>query len=128
MKPSVRYAASIIAVVTGLTIFWDPSPAQSQELEPRAYRALPVGLHFGLLVYSFSTGNVVVDPTTPVEGLELDVHTLTAGYLCPSSKPHLPCCGWLLSPGVAVCRVRKPTWLQETSPPRRVRVRVAERN
>ena len=80
-KPSVRYVASIIAVVIGFTLSWAPSPAQSQELEPRAYRALPVGLHFGLLVYSFSAGNVVVDPTTPVKGLELDVHTLTAGYL-----------------------------------------------
>jgi len=53
----------------------------AQELEPRAYRALPVGLHFGLLVYSFSTGNVVVDPTTPVEGIDLDVNLLTAGYV-----------------------------------------------
>jgi hypothetical protein len=57
------------------------SPAHAQELEPRAYRPLPIGLHFGLLVYSYSTGNVVVDPTTPVSGLDLEVSTLTAGYL-----------------------------------------------
>jgi len=63
------------------TLVGDPSSIAAQELEPRAYRALPVGLHFGLLVYSLSTGNVVVDPTTPVQGLDLDVNTLTAGYL-----------------------------------------------
>ena len=63
------------------TLLGDPSSIAAQELEPRAYRALPVGLHFGLLVYSFSTGNVVIDPTAPVQGLDLDVSTLTAGYL-----------------------------------------------
>jgi len=73
--------AIVLALAAGMTLSWLPSPAQAQELEPRAYRALPVGLHFGLLVYGFSTGNVVVDPTTPVQGLELDVSTLTAGYL-----------------------------------------------
>jgi hypothetical protein len=65
----------------GIALTHGASSVGAQELEPRAYRALPVGLHFGLLVYSFSTGNVVVDPTTPIEGLELDVNTLTAGYL-----------------------------------------------
>ena len=64
-----------------LAVTWSLSPAGAQELEPRAYRALPVGLHYGLLVYSFSTGNVLVDPTAPVEGLELEISTLTAGYI-----------------------------------------------
>ena len=62
-------------------MIWGPSSVRAQELEPRAYRPLPIGLHFGLLVYSFSSGNVVVDPTAPVEGLDLEVSTLTAGYL-----------------------------------------------
>lgn len=65
----------------GIALLCGLSPLSAQELEPRAYRALPVGLHFGLLVYSFSTGNVVVDPTTPVEGIDLDVNLLTAGYV-----------------------------------------------
>ncbi len=53
----------------------------AQELEPRAYRALPVGFNYGLISYSFSSGNVLVDTTVPVEGLDLDVSTLTATYL-----------------------------------------------
>lgn len=81
MKSSVHRTATLVALAIGITLFSGSSPAYAQELEPRAYRALPVGLHFGLLVYSFSTGNVVLDPTTPIQGLDLDVSTLTAGYL-----------------------------------------------
>ena len=78
---SVKRRAIVIALAAGLIVSSGLSPAYAQELEPRAYRALPVGVHFGLLVYSFSTGNVVVDPTAPVQGLDLNVNVLTAGYL-----------------------------------------------
>ena len=56
-------------------------PASAQELEPRAFRALPVGLNFFVIVYSFSSGNVLVDPTAPVEGLDLDIGTLSPAYV-----------------------------------------------
>ena len=78
---SLKRRAIVMALAAGLMVFSGLSSAHAQELEPRAYRALPVGLHFGLLVYSFSTGNVVVDPTAPVQGLDLNVNALTAGYL-----------------------------------------------
>ena len=70
LKPSLQRRAVVIALFMGIALTHGASSVGAQELEPRAYRALPVGLHFGLLVYSFSTGNVVVDPTTPVEGFE----------------------------------------------------------
>jgi hypothetical protein len=38
-------------------------PAGAQELEPRAYRALPTGVDFIQFAYTFSSGNVVVDPS-----------------------------------------------------------------
>lgn len=78
--PARRGIRSLL-IATGIALVCGLSPLTAQELEPRAYRPLPIGLHFGLLVYGFSTGNVVVDPTTPVEGVDLDVSTLTAGYL-----------------------------------------------
>ena len=56
-------------------------PAAAQELEPRAYRALPTGLDFIQFVYSFSSGNVVVDPSVPLEDLQLEIHTTTLAYL-----------------------------------------------
>ena len=79
MKQPSRAHPILLAI--GVALLCGPSSVAAQELEPRAYRPLPIGLHFGLQVYSFSTGNVVIDPALPVEGLELDVSTLTAGYM-----------------------------------------------
>jgi hypothetical protein len=55
--------------------------AQAQELEPRVYRTLPTGWNFAVLAYRFSTGNVVVDPTAPIEDLNLDSNIANLGYL-----------------------------------------------
>ena len=56
-------------------------PALSQELEPRAYRPLPSGLNFVALTYNYSSGNVLVDATIPLEGLEADIQTVSLSYL-----------------------------------------------
>jgi hypothetical protein len=55
--------------------------AHAQELEPRAYRTLPTGLNFAALAYSFSSGNIVADATSPVQDLELDASIASLGYL-----------------------------------------------
>ena len=49
-------------------------PVLAQELEPRAYRALPTELNFFVVAYSFSSGNVVMDPSVPLENLEAEIH------------------------------------------------------
>lgn len=55
--------------------------AGAQELEPRAYRTLPKGLNFVLLSYRFSSGNVVSDPSSPIQDLDVDLQIPTLGYL-----------------------------------------------
>ena len=55
--------------------------ADAQELEPRAYRTMPVGLNFLLLATSFMTGNVVLDPSAPISDLDVDVAVPALGYL-----------------------------------------------
>ncbi|HXV76476.1 MAG TPA: transporter [Candidatus Polarisedimenticolaceae bacterium] len=54
---------------------------QAQELEPRAYRALPTGLNFLVGAYQYSSGNVVFDGTAPLEDLDIDIHTASLSYL-----------------------------------------------
>ena len=56
-------------------------PAAAQELEPRAYRTMPVGLNAAAFSYLFSTGNVVTEPSTPIADLEAEAHTVVLGYL-----------------------------------------------
>ncbi|HOC44076.1 MAG TPA: transporter [Thermoanaerobaculales bacterium] len=55
--------------------------AGAQELEPRAYRTIPTGLNFVILAYRYSTGNVVTDPSLPIEDLDVDLQIPTVGYL-----------------------------------------------
>ncbi|MCZ6696341.1 MAG: transporter, partial [Acidobacteria bacterium] len=41
----------------------------------------PTGLDFLVFFYSFSTGNVVVDPSVPIEDLQADIHSIGFSYL-----------------------------------------------
>ena len=67
-------ALIIVAIAASLS-------TQAQELEPRAYRTLPTGWNFAVLAYSYSTGNVVVDATVPIEDLDLDTSIVNLGYM-----------------------------------------------
>ena len=73
---SSRLLTALVVVVIMASL-----SAQAQELEPRAYRTLPTGWNFAVLAYSFSTGNVVVDATAPIEDLNLDSNVAGVGYL-----------------------------------------------
>ncbi len=53
----------------------------AQELEPRAYRTLPMGLNAFVLAGVYSSGNVVADATSPVQDLELTSTTAVLSYL-----------------------------------------------
>ena len=83
-KNGVRSGSrSELAVLAGLLLapLLLPAGALAQELEPRAYRALPTGLDFFVGAYQFSSGNVVFDATSPVEDLEIDIHATSLAYL-----------------------------------------------
>lgn len=41
-----------------------------QEIEPRTYANTPVGMNFTALAYSYSSGNVSMDPSLPIENLD----------------------------------------------------------
>ena len=58
-----------------------PSSIRAQELEPRLYQNVPVGLNAFLIGYGFSTGNVLFDSSLPIEDGEADVHTVFAAYI-----------------------------------------------
>ena len=70
----------IATIVLG-TLLSVIAPAKAQELEPRAYRAIPVGMNFVVTSYTLSSGNVVVDATAPVADLDLQLNTAVVAYL-----------------------------------------------
>jgi hypothetical protein len=53
---------------------------QAQDLEPRFLSPAPVRINFFVLMYGYSVGNVVLDQSLPLEGVEATMHSVTAGY------------------------------------------------
>lgn len=54
---------------------------KGQELEPRAYAALPKNLNAVAIAYAFSRGNVLTDPSLPISNFKVNVHSLAAAYI-----------------------------------------------
>lgn len=52
-----------------------------QNLEPRAFTSLPVGMNFAFAGYGYAQGNVLFDPALPLENTEAKLNTLVFGYL-----------------------------------------------
>lgn len=52
---------------------------QAQDLDPRAYMRIPVGTTVAFTGFSFSRGEVVTDPTLPVQNIKAKVEALSVG-------------------------------------------------
>lgn len=53
----------------------------AQDLEPRAYANIPKGTNVVALVYAYSSGNVLTDPSLPIEDFKITAHNIGAGYV-----------------------------------------------
>jgi len=76
-RGAVGFAVGLWVLASALAA----SPVSAQELEPRAYRTIPVGLNFVLFTYIYSSGNVVTEPAAPLQDLDLDVSIFGVSYL-----------------------------------------------
>jgi hypothetical protein len=70
----------LLLVITVLAILSGFSLVNAQELEPRAYTNLPVGLNFVVAGYSYSTGGVLFDPAIPLENANITTHSSLFAY------------------------------------------------
>ncbi len=57
-----------------------PFPARAQEMEPKAYSPSPVGANFLVASYSWSSGDVLFDPTLPITDVHANIQGLNLGY------------------------------------------------
>jgi hypothetical protein len=55
--------------------------AEAQELEARTYANAPRGVNFAALAYSYSRGNVLLDPALPIEDARAEVHSAVLRYV-----------------------------------------------
>ncbi|MFM0620418.1 transporter [Paraburkholderia nemoris] len=52
----------------------------AQEMEPRAYSAVPVGTNFAVFDYSRSSGDVSFDPSLPITNVQAHINIFSLGY------------------------------------------------
>jgi len=58
-----------------------PMVVVAQEFSPRAYWPTPVGTRLLITGYSYASGDVLLDPTIPIYGLDSRVNTAFLGYM-----------------------------------------------
>jgi hypothetical protein len=69
----LRYCAVVLLVSTTTTI-------RAQELEPRAYSPNPIGTNFILTGVTRSSGDVLFDPSSPLEDVSASINAGVLGY------------------------------------------------
>lgn len=74
-------ATVLRAIIAAVIVFLGPScAAVAQEMEPRAYSALPVGTNFLALGYGHSSGDVLLDPSLPLSDVRASIDSVLPGY------------------------------------------------
>jgi hypothetical protein len=74
----MRIAARSLTLMTGCLLC--SAGIEAQELEPRAYSPSPIGVNFMLFGAARSTGEVLTDPSVPVQDIEAKLNVGLAGY------------------------------------------------
>lgn len=69
-----------LGTLAGLAALLWGAQAQAQELETRFYTNVPVGLNLLQFGYARSTGNILVDPALPIEGLDAQLNVTQVKY------------------------------------------------
>jgi hypothetical protein len=70
-----------ISILLLLMLALAPAVIAAQELSPRAYWPTPVGTRLLITGYTYSSGDVLLDPTIPVYGVDSRINTAFLGYL-----------------------------------------------
>jgi len=53
---------------------------RAQDIEPRAYSNIPIGVNFLIAGYGYAEGGLVTDPALPLENANLQTHTSVLAY------------------------------------------------
>jgi len=76
-RAHVSHRRVLVAVAWSLASV--TSEAAAQELEPRAYSANPIGVLFAGVAVIYSTGDVLLEPTSPISDVNAKVYIGTIG-------------------------------------------------
>lgn len=71
----------LAAALAAFFVLLAAPPAFAQELEPRTYSNAPVDLNFLAVAYAYSTGNILLDPSLPIEGIDSQLSIVALRYI-----------------------------------------------
>lgn len=69
-----------VPLFTVIAVLSMECPVHAQELEPRAYSNIPVGLNFILAGYGYTVGEVLFDPAIPLYNANIKIHGAVLAY------------------------------------------------
>ena len=75
MKPGSSLHAVARAVMIGFVLWIVATAASAQDLTPRAYWPTPNGTKVAIIGYSYVRGDVLLDPSVPLSGVDSNAHT-----------------------------------------------------
>jgi hypothetical protein len=70
----------IIQLFTAIVVLTEVSAVHAQDLEPRAYSNIPVGLNFVIAGYGYTAGGVLFDPAVPLDNAHIKIHGAVLAY------------------------------------------------
>ena len=70
-----------LLLLTGGGMLASATEVSAQDLEPRAFSPAPVSVNFAALGYGYSFGNVLLDPSIPLEDGTGKVHSVVGAYV-----------------------------------------------
>jgi hypothetical protein len=70
----------LILIFTAGIIILRLSTVHAQDLEPRAYTNIPVGVNFLVAGYTYSSGGVLFDPAVPLDNAHINIHGSVFAY------------------------------------------------
>jgi hypothetical protein len=72
--------AALTVAAAALLVAWPFRGALAQDLEPRLYTNVPLGINFLGAGYGYSEGNVLFDPTIPLDNAAIEIDGPVLGY------------------------------------------------
>jgi hypothetical protein len=69
----IRISAEYLSCAALLVALLVTGSAAAQEMVPRAYWPAPVDTNIVVLAYQRNSGDVVIDPSLPITGVESDI-------------------------------------------------------
>jgi hypothetical protein len=79
LKEQMRTRRGAFAVM--MSMVTAAAVSHAQDLEPRAYANTPIGLNFLIASYGYSSGDVVIDPSLPLDNFHIDAHVMFLAYV-----------------------------------------------